>query len=1267
MTLQTRALQDKRTCRIFFSSPFGGMEDERGELTRRYFPKIHHLCSLHGIQFVAVDMRWGITSEASSSAQVINICLRELDRSDIFVGFYGQRYGWFGAEDKALQENFDNAVQQYPWLDQYRDKSVTELEYLHGHLNNPGDMPAVICFRDKAYDDIKRQEGSDIGDKKQVFKYSAESELSTQLMDDLKKRIQETKEKTLGVYMNYKTPAEGAELMFNDIWKYLTEVLLKDARVESKSSRINSEHDAFLSSRSLLYVGNESYIQKLTANINSENPVWYAITGPAGSGKSSLLSHWLKQIKSDATYSDLCVVYHFVGAAEESTDIKSMLGRLIQELNNQAGDNIEKDQKKVPEQMVERVNEFVVCLERVISIGKTPVLVIDGVEKIKKSTKVEKPLYWLPKNLPAGVRMVISTKSSDHENIKELVEEMKFQQIEILPLTEFEQKELSEKSLMQSGKQLSPPQMERIVAAEETKNPLYLKTTLNELVVFGYFRLLDKKIDSLISCPSVVDLFDKVLERLEDDYNVKEYAGNLVEQALCSICLSNQGLSETDIKAIYNIPAHIWSSLYFALRTYIIEQNGIIRFAFTELEEAVSKRYLRTSKNRERCLLNLIQYFESEKEKLPPVFDHDKVLESKLAHELPWLYLKLNDIDGLQKSLLDLKIFNVLYNDCMSDMIELWDKTENKWSEIGEMYMKQIDLLLVDFHRWIEASMMEDAETPGIMLMNTSVLDNLASMIKNRSENAALKFTERHAKISIHSIETYPHRFKKHDKDTILNSLANQYADAGKFKEAVELHRKVLEVRKKKYEDDPTEENIDNLERSYHGLGTAHLKMHKYEQADEYLKKCKDIMDKNPGPFTKNDRAVLLMNLGVLCLETDRYEDALDYNLQCLKLYEEIYFGHLPEAVGQHLTNLGLCYRKLNNLDEAEKMYKKSIEVKVNAIGYYTLDVAMTYMNLGVLETVKENPAGSYEYCKTALEIYENIGLPESGMEYMMCRENMVLALKSLDRMEEALTTYRPFFKIAVDHELLYVTFPRTHNFIAEYLIQKELYDEAEDILLKMLDTEKLDSKYFINLHKIDVAKSKSQATEREHRYTIEYGLELFPHDYYILEYLIRDVYIPQNEVDKCVALLESNTSHFNVLGLYDTVNQWFNYSGKGTVGMLIQINLSALKYMPENAPFRKNVAVHYQVLKDNEKALPHFIKILELEPDDPQNMFWVAKCSCLLGDYDLSKKHGEMIKEKFPDDPVLIPQVDLILDAINQAQSGLVDTDENPKEEDKK
>jgi len=83
-------LRNSRTVKIFFSSPFGGMEEEREELTRQYFPRIQKLCNSHGLQFAAVDMRWGITAESSDKAQVINICLREIDRSDMFIGFFGQ-------------------------------------------------------------------------------------------------------------------------------------------------------------------------------------------------------------------------------------------------------------------------------------------------------------------------------------------------------------------------------------------------------------------------------------------------------------------------------------------------------------------------------------------------------------------------------------------------------------------------------------------------------------------------------------------------------------------------------------------------------------------------------------------------------------------------------------------------------------------------------------------------------------------------------------------------------------------------------------------------------------------------------------------------------------------------------------------------------------------------------------------------------------------------------------------------------------------------
>ena len=58
------------------------------------------------------------------------------------------------------------------------------------------------------------------------------------------------------------------------------------------------------------------------------------------------------------------------------------------------------------------------------------------------------PMYWLPTILPSGVRVVVSTKSSDKDNMKELVEERKFTQIEVLPLSLTDQKEMSQVSVV---------------------------------------------------------------------------------------------------------------------------------------------------------------------------------------------------------------------------------------------------------------------------------------------------------------------------------------------------------------------------------------------------------------------------------------------------------------------------------------------------------------------------------------------------------------------------------------------------------------------------------------------------------------------------------------------------------------------------------------------------------------------------------------------------------------------------------------------------
>ncbi|XP_005108051.2 TPR repeat-containing protein DDB_G0287407, partial [Aplysia californica] len=199
-------LKDPRVCRVFVSSPFGGYEKEREELVLKYFPQLSHLCQGRGVQFVAVDMRWGITEEAATDAQVVSICLREVDRSDIFIGFYGQRYGWHGAKDPMLQKNIDNAKKRYPWLTKVKDRSVTEMEFLHGHLNSPGALPSIMAFRSKSYDDQKRKKAEEKKNSREATKFTVESSEANKLLTSLKERVASTKAKCVAFNDDYKTP-----------------------------------------------------------------------------------------------------------------------------------------------------------------------------------------------------------------------------------------------------------------------------------------------------------------------------------------------------------------------------------------------------------------------------------------------------------------------------------------------------------------------------------------------------------------------------------------------------------------------------------------------------------------------------------------------------------------------------------------------------------------------------------------------------------------------------------------------------------------------------------------------------------------------------------------------------------------------------------------------------------------------------------------------------------------------------------------------------
>jgi hypothetical protein len=57
--------QASKTFRIFVSSTFNDLKEERNTLQNYVFPRLRELCMQHGCRFQAIDLRWGASEEAT--------------------------------------------------------------------------------------------------------------------------------------------------------------------------------------------------------------------------------------------------------------------------------------------------------------------------------------------------------------------------------------------------------------------------------------------------------------------------------------------------------------------------------------------------------------------------------------------------------------------------------------------------------------------------------------------------------------------------------------------------------------------------------------------------------------------------------------------------------------------------------------------------------------------------------------------------------------------------------------------------------------------------------------------------------------------------------------------------------------------------------------------------------------------------------------------------------------------------------------------------
>ena len=104
-----------QTFRIFVSSTFNDLKAERNALQAYVFPRLREFCEGNDAHFQPIDLRWGVSDEASLDQQAMSICLR-VDRCKKtsprpnFIVLLGNRYGWMPPPAQIPDEDYQEIL-----------------------------------------------------------------------------------------------------------------------------------------------------------------------------------------------------------------------------------------------------------------------------------------------------------------------------------------------------------------------------------------------------------------------------------------------------------------------------------------------------------------------------------------------------------------------------------------------------------------------------------------------------------------------------------------------------------------------------------------------------------------------------------------------------------------------------------------------------------------------------------------------------------------------------------------------------------------------------------------------------------------------------------------------------------------------------------------------------------------------------------------------------------------------------------------------------
>ena len=364
---------------------------------------------------------------------------------------------------------------------------------------------------------------------------------------------------------------------------------------------------------------------------------------------------------------------HFIGSSPQSSDWTGMLRRVMVELGRRFGIDA-----KIPDTAEDLRATFANWLHMAAARGRV-ILLLDALNQLEDRDGAP-DLVWLPPQIPAGVRLIVSTLPG--RPLEELARRS-WSVLEVEPLALSQREELIGDYLAQYRKELSHPQAEQVARSRQCANPLFLRVLLEELRLWGEHQTLGERIGHYLAASTIPALYQLVLGRWETDYE-RERPG-MVGEAMSLLWAARRGLSEAELLDLLGtngqpLPAAYWSPFSLAAEQSLGSRAGLIGFAHDYLRQAVRDRYLSTEGHQQAAHLRLAGYFDSRRDQPRGVI------------ELPWQLTRARAWTALSGLLADPGFLSKAWEASQFDVQGYWTQIEaGSPLRMAEVYRPVID------------------------------------------------------------------------------------------------------------------------------------------------------------------------------------------------------------------------------------------------------------------------------------------------------------------------------------------------------------------------------------------------------------------------------------------------------------------------------------------------------------------------------------------------------------------------------------------------